>query len=245
MLANNATGTVADPGGSFNAQQLAAVATGGSNSSASWNGCIEERNTTTSIDGGTSLAIPSAALDLDINLIPSDDASRWRPQLPDVVYRRTSGEHIGEFEREQLEPPRWMKNYAYDQGYWACPTEARRLDEWTRDELDGYISGLQPIGGTYHDIGMIWGARMISTEGVFADGCEEYNGMPCNRHIIFMTDGAQTAYCNVLTAYGVEQNDMRTTGSGSCPASCLPSAALQDGLQRSQEPRHLSLGHRL
>ena len=31
-----------------------------------------------------------------------------------------------------------------------------------------------------------------------------------------MTDGAQTAYCNVYTAYGVEQNDMRTTGSGNC-----------------------------
>lgn len=218
LLANNASGTVADPGGSFNAQQLAAVSTGGSNSSVSWNGCIEERDTATSINGGTSLTIPSAALDLDINLIPSDDASRWRPQLPDAVYTRTAGSTSVNSSASSTSTNNWIKNYAYDQGYWACPTEARRLNEWTRDELDGYISGLQPIGGTYHDIGMIWGARMISTEGVFADGCEEYNGMPCNRHIIFMTDGAQTAYCNVLTAYGVEQNDMRTTGSGSCPS---------------------------
>ena len=218
LLANNATGTVADPGGSFNAQQLAAVATGGSNSSVSWNGCIEERDTTTSINGGTSMAIPSGALDLDINLIPSDDSSRWRPQVPDVVFTRTAGSTSVNSSASSTSTSNWIKNYTYSQGYWACPTEARRLTEWSRDELDGYISGLQSIGGTYHDIGMIWGARMISTDGVFADGCEEYNGMPCNRHIIFMTDGAQTAYCNVLTAYGVEQNNMRVTGSGSCPS---------------------------
>jgi|UPI00082D10C2 Flp pilus assembly protein TadG len=218
LLANNATGTVAVPGGSFNAQQLAAAATGGSNSSVSWNGCIEERDTTTSIDGGTSMTIPSAALDLNINLIPSDDSSRWRPMFPDVVYTRTAGSTSTTSSASNTSTTGWVKNYAYSQGYWACPTEARRLTEWTRDELEGYISGLQTVGGTYHDIGMIWGARMISTEGVFADGCDEYNGMPCNRHIIFMTDGAQTAYCNVLTAYGVEQNDMRVTGAGNCPS---------------------------
>ena len=217
LLANNATGTVANPGGSFNAQELAAVATGGSNSPVTWNGCIEERDTSTSINGGTSMAIPSDALDLDINLIPSDDASRWRPQLPDVVYRRTAGSTSVNSGANSTSTGDWIMNYAYNQGYWACPTQAHRLDEWSRDELDGYVSGLQTVGGTYHDIGMIWGARMISTEGVFADGCDEYNGMPCNRHIIFMTDGAQTAYCNVLTAYGVEQNDMRVTGSGGCP----------------------------
>jgi hypothetical protein len=218
LLAANATGTVANPGGSFNAQQLAAAATGGSNTSVSWNGCIEERDTSTSINGGTSLTIPSAALDLNINLVPSSNESRWRPQLPDVVYTRTAGSTSMNSSADNISTTGWIKNYAYSQGYWACPTEARRLDEWTREELDTYLTGLAPIGGTYHDIGMIWGARFISTEGVFADGCEEYNGMPCNRHIIFMTDGAQTAYCNVLAAWGIEQNDMRVTGAGSCPS---------------------------
>ena len=82
--------------------------------------------------------------------------------------------------------------------------------------MQDYVQGLQAVGGTYHDIGMIWGARFISTGGVFGDGCEEYNRMPCNRHLIFMTDGAQTTYCNVYTTYGIEQNDMRTTNSSSC-----------------------------
>ena len=218
LLANNASGTVADPGGSYNAQQLAIAATGGSSSPVSWNGCIEERDTTTSINGGTSMTIPSGALDLNINLIPSSTGSKWRPQLPDVVYKRTAGSTTVNRNLGSSDTTDWIKDYTYSDGYWACPTEAKRLTEWTREDFDDYITGLQPIGGTYHDIGMIWGARMISTGGVFADGCDEYNGMPCNRHIIFMTDGAQTAYCNVLAAWGLEQNDMRVTGAGNCPS---------------------------
>src|SRR5690606_21020674 len=40
--------------------------------------------------------------------------------------------------------------------------------------------------------------------------------MPCNRHVIFMTDGAQTAYCNVYSAYGVERNDRRVGNYSDC-----------------------------
>lgn len=218
MIANNATGTVPNPGGSFNSQALAQVVSGGSTSAVTWNGCIEERGTTSSIDGGTSLTVPSSAYDLNINLLPNSDATRWRPMVPDVVFTRTAGSSSTSSSANSTSTTGWIKNYTYSQGYWACPTEARRLTDWTYDEMESYVNGLQTVGGTYHDIGMIWGARMISTGGVFADGCDEYNGMPCNRHIIFMTDGAQTAYCNVLTAYGVEQNDLRTTGSGSCPS---------------------------
>lgn len=217
-IANNATGTAPPANASYNAQQLAQVSQGGSNSNIAWNGCIEERDTTTSINGGTSLTVPSAAYDLNINLIPSNNATRWRPMVPDVVYTRTAGSTSTNSTANSTSTTGWIKNNAYSTGYWACPTQARRLDEWSYDEMESYVNGLQTVGGTYHDIGMIWGARMISTGGIFSDGCDEYNGMPCNRHIIFMTDGAQTAYCNVLTAYGVEQNDMRTTGSGSCPS---------------------------
>lgn len=216
-LANAAAGTVPLPGGSFNAQQLAQGATGILATNVSWNGCIEERDTTSSISGGTSMAIPAAAKDLDINLLPSSDATRWRPQLPDVVYLRNAGSTSVSSSATGSSTSGWIKNVAYSLGHWACPSQAVRLTQWDRDDLATYVADLQTIGGTYHDIGMLWGARLISTRGVFADGCEEFNGMPCNRHIIFMTDGAQTAYCNVLTAYGVEQNAMRVTGAGNCP----------------------------
>ncbi|MCX7284945.1 MAG: hypothetical protein NTX28_13020 [Novosphingobium sp.] len=215
-IATNAAGSVPNPGGTYNAQQLATAATGVATSSRTWNGCIEERDTTTSINGGTSLTIPSTAFDLDINTIPSTNATRWHPMLPDVVYTRTANT-TSTTNTSSTSTTGWIKNNAYSTGYWACPNEARRLNTMTRTQMENYVTALTPIGGTYHDIGMIWGARFISTGGVFADGCEEYNGMPCNRHIIFMTDGAQTTYCNVLTAYGVEQNDMRTTGDGTCP----------------------------
>lgn len=216
LIATNVEGTV-PTSGSYNAQQLAASATGVSTSTITWNGCIQENDTVTSIDGGTSLTIPSGANDLNINIIPSSDATRWRPVIPDLAYTRTAGS-TSTTSNDAATTSGWIKNNAYSTGYWACPTEARRLDTMTREEMDGYVTGLQPIGGTYHDIGMIWGARLISTGGVFADGCDEYNGMPCNRHIIFMTDGQQTAYCNVLTNYGLEQNDMRVTGAGDCPS---------------------------
>lgn len=214
-FATSGAGTVPSPGGTYDLQQLATAATGGSSAEATWNGCIEERDTTTSIDGGTSMTIPADAKDLDINLVPNSDATRWRPMVPDLIYTRTAGS-TSTTVNGSTSTQDWIKNYAYSQGYWACPTEARRLAVWDRASLDTYVKGLQTVGGTYHDIGMIWGARMSSTAGVFGDGCDYYNSMPCNRHIIFMTDGQQTAYCNVYTAWGVEQNDMRVTGSGSC-----------------------------
>lgn len=217
VIANSAGGTVPSAGSSFNLQQLASEVSGLTTSQVSWNGCIEERDTTTAIDGGTSLTIPAEAQDLDVNLVPNSDATRWRPALPDVVYTRSAGS-ASQTITGNASTSGWILNYAANLGYYACPAEARRLQSWDRDALQNYVNGLQPIGGTYHDIGMIWGARFISTAGVFGDGCDEYNAMPCNRHIIFMTDGLQTAYCNVLTAYGVEQNDMRVTGSGTCPS---------------------------
>lgn len=193
---------------SYNMQELANIA-GVSKADYTWNGCIEERDTVSTITASSGFTIPSGAYDLNINLIPNNDATRWRPMLKDSIYKRTAGSATATS----------GSTLDASAAYWACPYESRRLDEWERQPLLDYVNLLQPIGGTYHDIGMIWGARLISTGGIFADGCEEYNGMPCNRHIIFMTDDAQTAYCteNVYTAWGLEPNDMRVTGAGTCP----------------------------
>ena len=53
---------------------------------------------------------------------------------------------------------------------------------------------------------------MLSTGGVFADGCETYNAMPCTRHIIFMTDGQMDTDNGIYTFMGVEKNDQRVAG---------------------------------
>ncbi len=232
-VATNAAGTVphALGPGPYNPRQLAAVGTGAATVTAHWNGCVEERDTVSSITSGSGFNIPSGAYDLNINHIPDSDATRWRPMFPEVVHFRTAGTGntnpaltatstgvTGTTNPAHNWIMRMPRNDATpDPAYYACPSEARRLSEWTRTEMQTYVDGLVAIGGTYHDIGMIWGARLISTGGIFGDACEEYNSMPCNRHLIFMTDGAHTTYCNVYTAYGVERNDVRTTGGGTCP----------------------------
>jgi len=160
-----------------------------------WNGCIEERDTIASIDEDTT-SIPSGAHDLDINGIPSSDATRWRPQWQEVVWNRSSG----------------TAGSAY--GAASCPRESVRLTTWTEEDLQDYVDDLTPVGSTYHDIGMIWGARMISTGGIFADGCETFNSMPCNRHIIFMTDGEMAPTDSTYSAYGINRMAGRIGGAG-------------------------------
>ena len=213
-FATDGTGRTSTPG-PFNLKDLAAAVTGGSVADMTWNGCIEERDTVTSIDGGTSMTIPSGANDLNIDLIPNSDATRWRPMVPNLIYTRNAGTTSGTSTSIGTTSGSIMNN-SYSSGYWACPSEARRLAVWSRSALDTYVKGLETVGGTYHDIGMIWGARLISTGGIFGDSCDVYNGMPCNRHVIFMTDGDQTAYCNVYGSYGVERNDMRVKGATNC-----------------------------
>jgi len=38
-----------------------------------------------------------------------------------------------------------------------------------RSSFNTYINALQPVGGTYHDSGMVWGIRLLSPCGMFAD----------------------------------------------------------------------------
>ncbi|QJU57910.1 TadE/TadG family protein [Sphingomonas sp. AP4-R1] len=153
--------------------------------SSSWGGCIEERQTTSTITASTS-AIPAAAYDLDIDRKPDSDATRWPPYDPSYA--------------------------SYSKLQVACPQPAKRLQAWTRSDLDTYLQALSPDGGTYHDLGMIWGARMISSAGIFADSPSTYNGMPTNRFVIFMTDGLLDTGPTLYSAYGVEQYDKRVTG---------------------------------
>jgi len=163
--------------------------TGVGTTTSTWNGCIEERGTVSTITASSGFNIPDQAYDLNVNLIPNSPATRWRPMWPELEYRTTTSRASA-----------------------ACPAAARRLQEWSRDDLEDYVDGLQPTGNTYHDIGMIWGARLISNGGIFADSDDTYNGMPVSRHIIFMTDGKMEPSTSVYSAYGVESLDKRITG---------------------------------
>lgn len=156
-----------------------------------WAGCIEERATVSTITG-TTTTIPSGAKDLDIDLIPTTDkTTKWKPYWPDVIYRPDNGN------KPQV----------------ACPAESRRLQAWTRDNMSTYLNTLVPTGGTYHDNGMIWGARMISPGGVFGgDNPSTYNSMPVSRHVIFMTDGLIDTGPTLYSTYAMEYWNTRVTG---------------------------------
>jgi Flp pilus assembly protein TadG len=179
----------------YNLIQIAAGGQGIATRETRWNGCIEEPDTVNTIAAGGSYAIPSGAYDLDINLIPTNDQTRWRPMWPEIIWARNGNSNNGK-----------------EVGSAACPAEAKRLQAWTRTNLQTYLNGLNPDGSTYHDIGMIWGARLLSSGGIFADSPTTYNSMPVSRHIIFMTDGQMDTDNDIYHAYGIEKYDQRITG---------------------------------
>jgi hypothetical protein len=109
------------------------------------------------------------------------------------------------------------ENPNFERGDAWCPNEARLLRSYVSaadtDDFEDYIADLDPVSlGTYHDIGMIWGARLLSPTGIFAaDNALTPDGGSIQRHMIFMTDGnAQTVVDNIY-AYGLPWWDRRVS----------------------------------
>ena len=179
----------------------APVGSNGSNASFSWGGCVEERQTTTSITGSSSTtSVPSGADDLNIDEIPSSDATKWKPYL--------AGAYAGP---SNYPSPVYYSNGSVPQ--MACPRAAGRLGVMARSGLQTYVNSLYADGGTYHDNGMIWGAHLISPNGIFGpENPSTYNDRPVHRFIIFMTDGFMDTGNTLYHSYGIEQLDKRVTG---------------------------------
>jgi Flp pilus assembly protein TadG len=150
-----------------------------------WAGCIEERKTDSGILANDSRdAAPSTALDLDIDRIPnSSDDTKYAPYIYDP------------------------KNGSINT---ACPAEATELTEMTAADLDVLLAELQPTGNTYHDLGMIWGTRMISNGGMWgSSNPDTYQQIGVQRYIIYMTDGLIQTDRDSYSSYGLEINDKR------------------------------------
>jgi Flp pilus assembly protein TadG len=185
----------------------------GANKTLTWGGCIEERKTTSSIlSTSSTTSIPSGAYDLDVDFIPNSSDTKWKPFLagayagdddyPSAIYdddQRTSSTNGAKQYRPQM----------------ACPREASRLAVMSRSDMQNYVNSLYSDGGTYHDIGMNWGTRFISSGGIFgSDNPSEFGSpvlRPVNRYIIFMTDGLIDTG-PLYTAYGLEKHHGRVTG---------------------------------
>jgi hypothetical protein len=205
-----------------------------SGATSKWQGCIEERDTTAS----ATFDVNNLPGDLDPDLVPSTDATKWRPMWPDVVYYRGNNTTY-DYSGDVTAPSTPTSPYVYGDynytggsyvtsltsvgsptnmsgGYVSCGKPVSRLGVMTRAQVSAYVNATDfvPQGGTYHDTGMIWGTRMISPTGIFASDTAAWPGRNApNRYIVFMTDGDMAPNVNIYGMYGMEYYDKRVTGS--------------------------------
>ncbi len=184
----------------------------------SWNnGCIEERDTYEITDYNN--VDFTRALDLDIDTVPTagNPATQWRPAWPGIIYeRKLRWNRSGSF---QVAPDVTWDDYFMPSSSpglgGSCPAASVKLAEMPKDgsgtnaNLENFLNSLTPMGSTYHDIGMIWGGRLISPTGLFAAENADVSGKPTQRHLIFLTDGLTEPRDITYGAYGVEPLDQR------------------------------------
>lgn len=100
-----------------------------------------------------------------------------------------------------------------------CPSEASKLDTYASESAfqTAINNATAKVGGnTYHDIGLLWGARFLSRDGIFAAENPTTSGaLPVNQHIIFMTDGELVTNDTTYSAYGIQRFQNRVRGNGS------------------------------
>lgn len=200
--------------------------TSGAMEQLTWNGCIEEA---ASVNSATWNPVPNNAFDLDINLVPATEAQRWKPMLRDAVFRRLDSGNNRQLSNRTTTTD--LANPTHD-----CPTAALRLAEMDRGEVTTYVNGLRARGSTYHDIGMIWGARFISPRGIFqADNESAPNGDAIGRHIVFMTDGLLAPNVDLYGTYGMEWWDRRVTTNGSTDQKARHEARFQAACRAARQ----------
>ncbi|VWX50519.1 conserved hypothetical protein [Novosphingobium sp. 9U] len=191
-----------------------------------FDGCIEERKTYV-INDYNNVDLTKAR-DLDIDAVPdsSNPDTQWHIMLRDVSFLRAytitqnwngslsiSGSWQGK--GSGYEDSNTNYTAADSVGLAACPAEARKLAEMTSTEVAAYVNSLVAAGSTYHDIGMIWGGRLISPTGIFASENGDVNGRPSMRHLIFLTDGDTAPLEYSYGTYGVEPLSQRRWNSSS------------------------------
>ncbi|MFZ2996746.1 pilus assembly protein TadG-related protein [Sphingobium sp.] len=196
------------------------------------NACIEER----------------ASGDMDVDLVPDParPETQWKPYLPGLVYGRdqtTTGYQKPALTGQRY-PTAWLNRWAFSGSPLetstrvfnlnattnfftpssdftqpgACPTTARKMSEIDSTTLSTYLGSLTPAGFTYHDIGMLWGLRLMSREGLFAaeHTTAESSGRYA-RNLIFMTDGQTDTRIGAYDAWGLSAMTRRRTPTNRIP----------------------------
>jgi Flp pilus assembly protein TadG len=190
-----------------------------------WDGCVEERQTEA---GKTSFS--SASFDLDPDLLPtSAAATRWKPMWADVSYARKKwtdslSAKVNDEGNTDRDHPMLGSVDQRDSGFYSCGKPVHRLSTMTAAQIAAYVDAVdfKPLGGTYHDTGMIWGTRMLSPNGIFAaDNVGRPGQGTPKRVIVFLTDGDMAPNRNLYGLYGMEFYDKRVSGTSTPSAATL------------------------
>jgi Flp pilus assembly protein TadG len=217
------------------------VGTNGAMTTQTWSGCVEEpvwMDTT-----GNYSPIPAAAHDLNINLVPANESQKWKPALNTAAYERRDG--TGNRTTNQVTDSDRIAaglSTTQDRPGWVCPAAARKLAEIDRTALQTYVNGLAASGNTYHDIGMVWGARFVSPRGMFAaENTTAPNGDAIARHIVFMTDGVLVTNVENYSPQGIEWWNRRVTGNGDQTREATRRAARLQAICRAAQQENITV----
>lgn len=213
-------------GSSWNSSVMLPIGWQDADTNVNWDGCIEERQT---VRASSYTPLPAGAYDLDIDMVPtSDPKTQWGPALEDAVWGRYSGSSWWNYSYSSVTTTANLSHNIY----YACPTPARKLASYTTpsqtNDFVNYVNSLSASGNTYHDIGLLWGARLMSPTGIFAsENAFTPAGGQIQRHMIFMTDGDACTGTNNYTAYGINwwdrrETDPNTAPTGGCTSSWSP-----------------------
>ncbi len=194
-----------------------------STSTNTWAGCIEERDTVNTITTATSTtSVPTGAYDLDLTLIPSSTATKWRPYWPEVMYSRSSTPATSGTQLSGACPARarFLSEYATYDSVSENNSTTASVDESAQPTLRSYIDNITQASGTIHDIGIIWGARLLAGSGIMSSqNTTAPNGLTISRHLVFMTDGSMNAHNTEYVFGGYNALDGRLAPTGSSSAT--------------------------
>lgn len=201
----------------------------GTNRTLTWNGCIEERQTKRINDNDPSDdwdPIPDEALDMQIELAPDPDnaATLWGPMLAGALYTRDMrnvGNTTNTFQTSSNAIDTWHsyggQQYDTDTVSENCPTQARLYAEMSASEFSAYMTSLQTGGNTYHDSGLLWGARLMAPDGIFKSITSDADTW-VERHMVFMTDGDTVASNTNYSLHGIHWWDRRQNSGTTAPS---------------------------
>lgn len=209
----------------------------------SWIGCVE---TAVDTPGQTAFKTTSLPSELDPDVTPSG-AKRWWPHLHDLTYARngwsssatdtSDGDDVYNNPNYGVDPhapavtiSNWYSSATYTNTYLrnagttSCGKPVKRLGSMSREDVANFVNAndFVPMGGTYHDVGMIWATRLISPTGPWRNDTKAWTNRDApKRVIIFLTDGAMAPSLANYGMYGIEAFDDRVSGTSTTDLTTL------------------------